>query len=67
VAPGLRERVSDLLDYTNTAGLVALIIANAAAVALVSEPALGARYAPFCDAFEAVSIAVFTLEYLLRL
>ena len=74
--PPLRERVYDLLDYTNTAGpleravtagLVALIIANAVAVVLASEPALGARYAPFFAAFETFSVAVFTLEYVLRL
>ena len=74
--PRLREQVYDLLDYSNTAGpleravtagLVALIIANVAAVLLASEPALGARYAPFFAAFEAFSVAVFTLEYVLRL
>ena len=62
--PRLREQVYDLLDYSNTAGpleravtagLVALIIANAVAVVLASEPALGARYAPFFAAFETFS------------
>lgn len=34
---------------------------------LESEPALGTRYAPFFTAFEAFSVAVFTVEYVLRL
>jgi len=63
----LRERVHGLLDYTNTAGLVAPILANVAAVILESEPALGDRYATFFAVFEAFSIAVFTLEFVLRL
>ena len=74
--PTKKERVHDLLDYTNTAGpleravtagLVALIIANVVAVILASEPALGGRFAPFFLAFEVFSIAVFSLEYVLRL
>ncbi len=74
--PTRKERVYDLLDYTNTAGpleravtagLVALIIANVVAVVLESETALGARFGPFFAAFEVFSVAVFTLEYVLRL
>jgi len=74
--PAFRERVYDVLDYDNTAGplelgvtagLVALIIANAVAVILESEPGLGEQYAPFFSAFEAFSVAVFSVEYFLRL
>jgi voltage-gated potassium channel len=48
-------------------GLVLLIVANIIAVILQTEPMLGERYAPFFDAFEAISVAIFTIEYLLRL
>jgi voltage-gated potassium channel len=47
--------------------LVALILVNLVAVALQSMPELDARYAVAFDAVEAVSLAVFTVEYLLRL
>jgi len=36
-------------------------------VILESEPGLGAQYAPFFSAFEAFPVAVFTVEYVLRL
>ncbi len=74
--PTIKERVHDLLDYTNTAGpleraatagLVALILANVVAVILASEPGIGTRFAPFFLVFEVISIAAFSIEYILRL
>ena len=50
---------------TNTF-LVALILANVVAVILESVHSLHARFAPAFDAFEWFSVAVFTVEYLLR-
>ena len=47
--------------------LVALILINLVAVALESVPHLRAAYLPLFDAIEYVSLAVFTVEYLLRI
>jgi voltage-gated potassium channel len=47
--------------------LVALILVNLVAVATESVPAIGARYALVFELIEYVSLAVFTLEYGLRL
>ena len=47
--------------------LVALILVNLVAVALQSMPQFGARYAFVFDLIEYVSLAVFTIEYGLRL
>jgi voltage-gated potassium channel len=60
-SPG--DRVSLAVDR----GIVALIIINLVAVALESVPNLQARYGFFFDLIEAFSLAVFTVEYLLRL
>lgn len=46
--------------------IVALIVANAVAIILESDPAHFSRYRNAFDAFEAFSVAVFTIEYLLR-
>jgi voltage-gated potassium channel len=46
--------------------LVALIIANVVAVALETVQSIDARFDPIFDAFEKVSIGIYTLEYLLR-
>jgi voltage-gated potassium channel len=72
---GLRETVHRWLDSEvrdnavergTNAFLVALIVANVAAVILESVHSLYARYRLAFDAFEYVSVAVFTVEYLLR-
>jgi len=72
----LRRRVFLLLeegaagDATSIAidrFLVALIIVNLVAVALESVPAIEAEYAPLFAAIEYISLAVFTVEYFLRL
>ncbi|HEY1706652.1 MAG TPA: cyclic nucleotide-gated ion channel [Rhizomicrobium sp.] len=46
--------------------LIALILANVAAVALETVAAINARFDSLFDAFEKVSIAIYTVEYLLR-
>jgi voltage-gated potassium channel len=72
----VRRRVHEILDRTEEGdriaqlvgtGLIVLIAANVAAVILESEPWLDARYLDWFDAFEVVSILIFTVEYLLRL
>lgn len=47
--------------------ILTLIALNVIAVILETVEALSARYAAFFFAFEIVSVAVFTIEYLLRL
>lgn len=54
------------LERTTNAVLVALILANVAAVILESVHSVHARFARAFDAFEWFSVAVFTVEYLLR-
>ena len=72
----LRRRVHEVLDQTAegdrigrlvSAGLIALIAANVAAVIIESEPWLDATYRSWLHAFEVVSILTFTAEYALRL
>jgi voltage-gated potassium channel len=71
----LRRRVYLLLEQGPIGGigrwverlLVALILVNLVAVALESMPEFGARYAAVFDLIEYVSLAVFTIEYGLRL
>jgi voltage-gated potassium channel len=72
----LRRRVYLMLDQGpagDRAGLildrllVGLILVNLVAVALESVPDLRARYAVAFQAIEDVSLAVFTIEYLLRI
>ena len=72
----LRHRVYLILDAGPTAGrlgavyevaLSVLIIANVLAVTLASVPDLYAAYAAVFDGFEVFSVAVFTVEYGLRL
>ena len=68
----LRRRVHEVLDQTAegdrigrlvSAGLIALIAANVAAVIIESEPWLDATYRSWLHAFEVVSILTFTAEY----
>ena len=71
----LRRRVYLLLEQGPIGGvgrwierlLVALILVNLAAVAIESMPEFGERYALAFDLIEYVSLAVFTIEYGLRL
>src|SRR5688572_22012448 len=71
----LRARTFAILDGSPNVGplgralgiaLLALILANVAATVLETVPSLGERHAGAFLAFERVSIAVFTAEYLLR-
>ncbi len=57
------DRVSLIVDIL----LIGLIVANVIAVILESVSSLAAAHGPWFRAFETVSIAVFTVEYLLRL
>src|SRR6478672_12608930 len=59
--------VADRASFIVDRFLVALILINLVAVALESVPAYQARYAFWFDAVEYFSLAVFTVEYLLRL
>lgn len=71
-----RRRTAELLDALQPrdgAGrfvgwfLIVLIIANVLAIVLETVPEIGASHGRFFQAFEVFSVAVFTLEYLLRL
>ena len=71
----LKERVYDVLidveihkplDRLVAFFLMVLIGANGLAVMLETIKPLEARHARFFDLFEVVSVAVFTLEYVLR-
>jgi voltage-gated potassium channel len=69
---GLRRRAHEILDHTEAddpparllaAALVVLITANVVAIVLKSEPGLDAIWHGWFDAFEVVSVALFTVEY----
>jgi voltage-gated potassium channel len=57
------DRTSKLFD----AFIVALILLNIAAFIAETVPRLAAAYGPWFHAFEVASVAIFTVEYLLRL
>ncbi len=72
----MRRRLYQVLEQGPVGGgmsvvvdrlLVALILLNLVAVALESVPDYHARYAPLFDVIEYVSLALFTVEYILRL
>jgi len=74
--PTVRERVYLLLEEGYAAGgfsvafdifLVVLIVANLAAAMLDSIPSIDDAYGSWFDLFEAVSIAIFSVEYVLRI
>ena len=74
--PTLRRRVYHLIDeplpgkrtvHVFNAFIVILILANVAAVVLESVPAVEEAYSALLQAFDAFSVAVFTVEYALRL
>ena len=71
----LRRNVSQLIEFNASAStssrfmdfaMVILIIANVAAIMLESVASIEAQYAKHFWYFEVFSIAVFTIEYLLR-
>lgn len=74
--PELRRRVYGILEHGPigdsaslivSRSIVLLIVVNLVAVALELMPELGARYRPWFDAIELLSLVVFTVEYGLRL
>jgi voltage-gated potassium channel len=74
--PGLRRRVQFILDSGHAAGtlgaiyeaaLIALIVTNVVAVSLETVPSIRAAMPGFFAGFEAVSVALFTIEYAARL
>lgn len=59
-------RGSGVVGVAFEAFLIAIIIANAAAVTLESIPKFGGAYKTYFDYFEWFSVAIFTVEYALR-
>jgi len=75
VRKNLHQRVYELLEARHLrgtalfvqGGLILLILANVAAVVLETVEPLAVAYGPAFDAFEYVSVAIFTVEYAARL
>ena len=74
-APSLRYRIHMILEAGRSSGrlgllfeifLIVLIVANAIAVSLDSIPRFALAYGRLFQWFEVVSVAIFTLEYALR-
>lgn len=72
----LRQRVHDILEFRSEYDLVArivnyalvtLIVLNVAAFAAETVPETGLRYGSWFARFNLVSVAIFTIEYVLRL
>jgi voltage-gated potassium channel len=72
---GLRRRAYQILNHTEaddraavllTATLVVLITATVAAIVLKSEAGIDTFWHDWFDAFELISVALFTIEYVLR-
>jgi voltage-gated potassium channel len=59
--------LNDLTARLVSAVLVTLIVLNVIAFALETVPAIAEAYGPWLEAFEVFSIAVFTIEYGLRI
>ena len=57
------DRASRIVD----AGIIGLILLNIAAFVAETVPELAARYGSWFHAFEACSVAIFTIEYAARL
>ena len=73
--PGIRKRTHAMLDIAERGdligrivdiSLISLIAVNVVAVILESVPALATEYGTFFHRFEVFSVAVFTIEYVLR-
>lgn len=72
----LRHRLYEILEAGHSenwrarafdVAMTVLILANLVAVALESVPSIVAEYDAAFDVFDAVSVAIFTIEYVLRL
>jgi voltage-gated potassium channel len=57
---------SPVLDWYD-AGMMALILLNVLAVVIESVEEIGTRLAGFFHAFEVFSVAIFTIEYIVKL
>ncbi|MGB9752936.1 MAG: potassium channel protein [Roseiflexus castenholzii] len=57
---------SPVLDWYDT-GMMALILLNVLAVVIASVEEIGGRFAWFFSAFEVFSVAIFTVEYIVKL
>jgi voltage-gated potassium channel len=75
-APRLRRRVHDILEGGALADptaravnifLIALIVLNVVAFAAETVPEVAAAYGPWLETFEWISVAIFTVEYALRI
>ena len=64
ILEGTRER--DLVNRAFEIFMIVLIAGNVLAVILETVPSLGTAYGGFFFAFEVFSVAVFTIEYVLR-
>ena len=73
---GLRAKMHHILEAGHAAGtlgaaletfLIVLIVTNVVAAALETVPSINAEFGPLLVAFEVVSVAIFTVEYCLRL
>ncbi len=72
----LRQRVHDILEFGSESdpverfvnvALVTLILLNVAAFAAETVPEIGQRHGASFELFNLVSVAIFTIEYVLRL
>ncbi|HEY1613359.1 MAG TPA: cyclic nucleotide-gated ion channel [Rhizomicrobium sp.] len=72
----VRHRIHTILEAGRSSGpiglafeifLIVLIVANAVAVSVDSVPQLGAAYRHLFQWFELASVAIFTIEYVLRI
>ena len=72
----LRQRVHDILEFRSEFDtvtrlvnifLITLILLNVAAFAAETVPEIGKRYSSLFELFNIVSVAIFTIEYVLRL
>lgn len=61
-----RRRTRDSWAYWVNMSLIVLVLANILAVIIESEHAVYTDYAPLFDSFEYFSVAVFLIEYILR-
>ena len=59
--------LSSTLSRVVEAFLIVLIVANVAAVALETVPAFSMRYNDLFAGFEKISVAAYTVEYILRI
>lgn len=73
---GIRKRIFEIFELAETGDLasricdvciISLIVTNVLAVILETVPSVGGPYSSFFRLFEVFSVAIFTVEYLVRL